>query len=358
MRNLLPDVLLVNGINGTSIAVLTLNDVKDVVAITLGVVSIVSTLLIIRNNLRRGPHTEHTKTQRKPGIHRRDAEAAEVLAARATNKNKWDADGTRPYTAKEKERLGWDVRRILWAVAILLLFSGCTHFRGRQERAERKVDANRAALDEESRALTTAVVDVLSRAETNCFPAQIALELAKQDQSIEGIPALRIDADALLARDASAWEELRERERYQRKLLRDRVDLENRLRAAEAQLIELGGRYEAEHNASVVKRFWRWLLATFGIGGIVALCVFCPAVIPIVGRVASWVVGKVPSLAGYFGVVSKNAFDAVVRGVGEVRSKLKETHPEVLTTLNTELHKSTDAEHRDLIDARRTILNV
>lgn len=53
MKNVLADLFLVNGINGASIAVLTLNDVKDVVAIALGVISIISTLLIIRENLRK-----------------------------------------------------------------------------------------------------------------------------------------------------------------------------------------------------------------------------------------------------------------------------------------------------------------
>jgi hypothetical protein len=53
MKNVLTDLFLVNGINGASIAVLTMNDVKDAVAIVLGVISIISTLLIIRQNLRK-----------------------------------------------------------------------------------------------------------------------------------------------------------------------------------------------------------------------------------------------------------------------------------------------------------------
>jgi hypothetical protein len=68
MRNFIPDVVLVNGINWVCIAVLTLNDVKDVVAITLGVVSIISTLLIIRENLRRARshHRNPEITEKKP----------------------------------------------------------------------------------------------------------------------------------------------------------------------------------------------------------------------------------------------------------------------------------------------------
>ena len=53
MRATFVDLLLLNSINGSSIAVLTLNEVKDGVAVVLGIVSIISTLLIIRNNLRK-----------------------------------------------------------------------------------------------------------------------------------------------------------------------------------------------------------------------------------------------------------------------------------------------------------------
>jgi hypothetical protein len=90
-------LLLVNGINGASIAALTLNDVKDAVALTLGLVSIISTLLIIRNNLRnqRAPHTKRTKTRspRRTG-HRKGA--------------------------------ALDVRKILFCAAVVLLASGCS----------------------------------------------------------------------------------------------------------------------------------------------------------------------------------------------------------------------------------------
>lgn len=67
MRAIFADLLLVNGINGASIAVLTLNDVKDAVAVVLGVVSIISTLLIIRENLRKRKvnHRGTEATERK-----------------------------------------------------------------------------------------------------------------------------------------------------------------------------------------------------------------------------------------------------------------------------------------------------
>lgn len=63
-------------------------------------------------------------------------------------------------------------------------------------------------------------------------------------------------------------------------------------------------------------------------------------------------------MASYFGVVSKKAFDAVVRGVGEARAKFKDQNAPALEVLNTELHKATDEEHRRLIESRRESLNV
>jgi hypothetical protein len=44
----------VNAINGCTIAIITLTDIKDIVAIALGVASLISTVIIIRNNTRRG----------------------------------------------------------------------------------------------------------------------------------------------------------------------------------------------------------------------------------------------------------------------------------------------------------------
>ena len=41
-------------INGTCLGAITLGEVRDSIAIILGIVSIISTIIIIRNNLRKG----------------------------------------------------------------------------------------------------------------------------------------------------------------------------------------------------------------------------------------------------------------------------------------------------------------
>jgi hypothetical protein len=138
---------------------------------------------------------------------------------------------------------------------------------------------------------------------------------------------------------------------------RDRIEQEQgwaRERAiSEQKLLELGAKYEAERNKSLVKRFWRWLVSSVGIGGVVALCVFCPAAIPIIARVLAWVAGKIPALAGLIGVVSTKAFDSAVRGIQRAKEEFAKEPPEAhAEVLATSLSKEMDREHKDLVAAR------
>jgi len=103
----------------------------------------------------------------------------------------------------------------------------------------------------------------------------------------------------------------------------------------------------------------------------VALVVFCPAVLPVMGGLASFLISKIPALTNLLGFVGKSAFDATVKGVGNARKWLKlsaEVNPqrtysakEVLDVLDGELKNATevgDANFRRLIEARRQRLNV
>jgi hypothetical protein len=85
-----------------------------------------------------------------------------------------------------------------------------------------------------------------------------------------------------------------------------------------------------------------------------------------------WLIGKIPALAGFLGLVSRRAFDGVVKGVGEIRRELKqnkalppEQQPsyrpaEVLDLVDNTLRGATEGEanHRGLIEARREALKV
>jgi hypothetical protein len=58
-------------------------------------------------------------------------------------------------------------------------------------------------------------------------------------------------------------------------------------------------------------------------------------------------------LAGFFGLVSKKAFDSVVAGVDEVRTKWKTDNKTALFELDTSLNKATDVSHKALIASRK-----
>jgi hypothetical protein len=277
--------------------------------------------------------------------------------------------GNRPDAEHPGRRTPSRIPRLVLFAALLL--AGCAYKRAAQQRAAVAVEKNAGALQEESRALTTAALDAVSLAPTNP-PTSLAKRFLQRDQEIVGMPAQRIDVEALLAEKDSAWKELNARMDEQRRLLQQRGELETRLRQAESELVELGRKYEAERNRSVVRRIWGWAVGTLGLGGIIAVCVLCPAVLPLLGNLLGWLIGKIPALAGFLGLVGRRAFDGVVKGVGEIRRELKqnkalppEQQPsyrpaEVLDLVDNTLRGATEGEanHRGLIEARREALKV
>ena len=168
-----------------------------------------------------------------------------------------------------------------------------------------------------------------------------------------------------------AIDALERRMELQQEWLQERVKLEVELHQANTKLLELGRLYEQEKAKSTWKRIWAWTMSTFGIGGLVALVIFWPAVLPVFGAIASFLISKIPALTNLLGLVGKSAFDAAVKGVGNTRKRLKlsaEESPqrtfsaeEVLNILDGELKDATevgDANFKSLIEARRKRLNV
>lgn len=267
-------------------------------------------------------------------------------------------------------------------VGVGLAATGCTHFAAKRNKFD-------AVLVEESRALTTAVVDSLqSQPETNRDPYTVtALAFAKQDQRVEGLPEKPFNVPALLAGMGvtsnippmagppaieAAREEVAARFEKQEELISKRA-------AAEAKLIERGIVAEAIRN----QRITRWskfgLLGTTLIGGAIALFIAFPIALPICGRLLAWLVGKIPSLASAFGVVSVKAFDAVLRGIEKAKepktnSPAASTVPVANTLLqasgdsrrgqtiswidqlHNHLSREMDAAHKALVRARKTQL--
>ena len=201
-----------------------------------------------------------------------------------------------------------------------------------------------SVLTESSKQLTTATVDALNLQPTERRDGytETAKRMAEQNQKIQGIPVERIDVGPLVASNKLAWELVGQKFAEQNATLA-------KLRESEAQLLAMGEKYEEERNRSVVRRIWTWLIGSLGIGGLVALAIFCPALIPIFGRILGWIVAKLPSLAGWIGVVSTKAFDNVVLGVEKARQKIGVADD----TLKTELSKAMDDADKTLVRTRK-----
>jgi len=213
--------------------------------------------------------------------------------------------------------------RALLAATATFALAGCTHFAARQQKAASR-------LTEESRVLTTAVVDALNAQPTDRRDAwtETARVLATQDQRLEGLPARPLEVQPLIEEKALQLEQagtnapvvpgpataaLEDRFRQQDTLIA-------RQRKVEEHLVAMGTQFEQERNARITR--WTKFLGFggLGVGGLVALLVFVPASIPLLGRLLGWVVGRLPGLAGAVGVVSTRAFDAVVRGVEQFKT--------------------------------------
>jgi hypothetical protein len=259
------------------------------------------------------------------------------------------------------------------SILILAALCGCVLTKpatSKQAVKEVMLEKVEERLVEESKALTTGALDALSFAPTN-KPTNLAKKFLQRDQQIEGVPADRIDVAGILATNKIAIESLERRMEMQQEWLQERVKLEVELSQANARLLELGRLYEQEKAKSTWKRIRTWTMSTFGIGGLVALIIFVPAALPLLGAVASFLVSKIPSITNFIGLVGSSAFDAAVKGVGNARKRLKisaEESPEktysakdVLEILDGELKDATevgDANFRRLIEARRQKLNV
>ena len=245
------------------------------------------------------------------------------------------------------------------AIAALLLGTGCTHFAAKRARAH-------AELEEQSRALTTAVVDALQLQppEQRDSYTEFALKAAREDQRVEGLPLEPIVVEPFVETNAT---NLLPRIKAERALEARFAEIEKLLAAekrATDRLIDFGATHEQLQNASRV-RWKKWLGGTLLLlSGVIALCVFFPAAIPILGRILGWIVSKIPSLASAVGVVSVKAFDAVVRGIertkaGSGDAALLQNQPAAARgddwadKLHLNLSREMDASHKALVRARK-----
>jgi hypothetical protein len=251
------------------------------------------------------------------------------------------------------------------SIPILLVASfGCAEL----PRQKAKLDLQ---LREESKALTTAVVDALQ-----LQPAQqrdrytaTALQFARQDQQLEGFPLQPFELPALLDTNApthaSAAKSVQQRFHLQNKLLARRVALDQ-------ELIHLGT--ETAQARVQSRKFWARVLPIIGLP--IAALALLSFSFPLLGRFLGWIVSKLPVLAASLGVVSLKAFDALVRAIEKTRYQYRTAPaaPTVLPGLSNEnsrrggeptswlealelnLSRALDLDHKRLVRARKNHL--
>ncbi len=104
-----------------------------------------------------------------------------------------------------------------------------------------------------------------------------------------------------------------------------------------------------------------FLLAAF-----IAACLFFPAAAPILGRILAALVNRVPALAGLAGVVSVEAFDAIVTAIERSKEQVRLGNDSTYASrgpaiplhgaLRDHLSRELDASHKRLVAARKRAL--
>lgn len=243
---------------------------------------------------------------------------------------------------------------LFFTLLVALACSGCTFTAPKrvavaakaEERLREHVQAARLA-NHEGRMSTNAVRAMLAYDLSEQFlgRAQALAGLPLEDQT-ERVKSLLEENDEL--RHAAAEAEVA-RARQEQAWRTEKA-------AYEAKLLDYGAKYEEQRNRSILRRFWGWLVSTLGVGGIIALCVFCPAAIPILLRVVAWVVNKIPALASVAGVVSRKAFDQVVIGVQNAKAHYEQKgDSEAAQVLSSNLAQAmaNDPDHDLLVRSRK-----
>jgi hypothetical protein len=252
-------------------------------------------------------------------------------------------------------------------VALAGFGTGCTH-------VARTRNKTSAQLEEHSRAFTSGIVDVLHLQPTERRDefTNVALELAQEDQRIEGLPLEPIAVGALAGivdtnlSPAEAREERTDAHEGVTRRIAEARALLAKNRRAEDRLQAFGEEFERTRNEQRVRWFKRGTLVTVILGGFMALAFFVPASVPVLGRILAFCVGRFPALAGTAGVVSVKAFDAVVKAIERTRNtptppsqfgNQMAGEPE-LADLQFHLSSEMDAAHKALVRKRKAALKL
>lgn len=268
-------------------------------------------------------------------------------------------------------------------VLVILFISGCTFFKPKLDSTvfeinERTRENNSAAKIANQRTAQHIIAAETALDSTNFFNTKLSLDLASEANDISGLFLRRNenlmglpieDQTRTINRLTSTNSSIKSAEiRNQETKEKQEENLRRKVEDLEKKLLEYGAKFEEERNKNIVKRIWAWSIGVFGIGGTIALLIFFPFLIPIFTQIIAQIVSWIPSLAHFFGVVSKKSVNSIVEGVGAVRNQLKTENrlesnkkysaSEILKLLDTELKIATDKSDKRIIESLRAKLSL
>lgn len=206
--------------------------------------------------------------------------------------------------------------------AIISLNSGCTYLASKSTRLNK-------SMTEAGRMNNTAAAEALNTQPSTNRDAhtEIARLFVEQNRRVLGEPAKPFAVLPLIQSNAQAQVSLQHQFDDQNKVVAQE-------RKTQEKLLDYGVKYEEARNARI--SWWTKWISIFGgtIGGIIALCVFVPVVIPLLFRLLTWVVGKIPTIGSWLGVVGYDAYKRAVVGIQECKAHFETTgDPATLSVL-------------------------
>lgn len=276
------------------------------------------------------------------------------------------------------------MNKILFIIIIFIVpFLGCSYFAKNlkktdiqiEERLKENNTAAKIANEVTARKISETKIaidaDDLQKGKLTIEGAEaansITAEFLRRNQNLMGLPIH--DQTQIINNLLSTNKTIRQAEE-QRQNIKETQE-ENwraKIQELETKLQAMGEKYEQEKNKSIIKRIWAWGGFTLVFGGIIALMVFFPPLIPVVTMIVGKIIAFIPSLAHVFGVVGKKTVESVALGVGNVRNEFKKhkelnpnktyTPSEVLDLLDTQLKISMDKDDKKIIESFRQKLNL
>lgn len=94
-------------------------------------------------------------------------------------------------------------------------------------------------------------------------------------------------------------------------------------------------------------------LTSAGLLALIAMGVLVPASVPFVARLFALLVTRLPGLAGVTGVVSVQAFDAIVKAIERSKHQIRFANQTAFEDLHAQLARELDTAHKRLVRARK-----